>query len=181
MDSRDYPIAEGVPDEFRQMQPVRGIVCWRDGREYQFDGGQWQLFNQRNELTPEEDEIMWRVNRSRTCAYCGAAFDASRRPHIDHIVPWAQGGSSKATNYVRVCHRCNSSKGTHSLADWAQTQTPETRERCLAIWRSLGTTAADRLATTELVDLFYPESDLVVGNHRPRRNSGAQNNPMDTR
>lgn len=175
MSADEYPIAEGVPDEFRQTRPIRGIVVWPDGRSFHFDGGQWQEFaTGMYESDPADEEIMWRVNRSRRCAYCHSPFDTTRRPQIDHIVAWAQGGSGRPTNLVRICEQCNGSKGKNPFVEWAEQQNPETRIRCLAIARHLETPGAARLQNSELVDLFYPESDLLVGNHRPRRNSNSK-------
>lgn len=46
------------------------------------------------------------------CVYCGARADS-----IDHVVPRARGGQHVWENVVAACRRCNSRKGSHSLAE----------------------------------------------------------------
>lgn len=50
------------------------------------------------------------------CAYCGAS---EALLHQEHIVPLSVGGGYIAANIVPACKRCNSSKGTKALEDWA--------------------------------------------------------------
>jgi 5-methylcytosine-specific restriction endonuclease McrA len=59
----------------------------------------------------------WHVlSRDReTCVYCGWSRGTSYgRPgdiHVDHVVPFSQGGGSTRENLVCACTRCNLSKG----------------------------------------------------------------------
>ncbi len=49
------------------------------------------------------------------CAYC-AVPDATT---IDHVYPWAQGGSSDAANLVVACRPCNSIAGLRVFSELA--------------------------------------------------------------
>ena len=46
------------------------------------------------------------------CCACGAspAKDPNVELHIDHIVPWSKGGTSKLDNLQTLCSRCNLGK-----------------------------------------------------------------------
>jgi hypothetical protein len=57
-----------------------------------------------------------RLARSRTCVGCGS--EASENSEGDHIVPVSRGGPPGAENYIPMCKRCNSSKGTRDLLEW---------------------------------------------------------------
>ncbi len=50
------------------------------------------------------------------CAYCGQA-DADT---LDHVFPWAQGGSSNAENLVVACRTCNSIAGLRVFSEVAK-------------------------------------------------------------
>ena len=47
------------------------------------------------------------------CCACGAspAKDPSVELHIDHIIPWAKGGSTTMDNLQTLCSKCNLGKG----------------------------------------------------------------------
>jgi 5-methylcytosine-specific restriction endonuclease McrA len=54
------------------------------------------------------------------CAYCKKAGDDTRGPdgrpwHIDHIVPFSEGGPTIPSNLTLACATCNISKGTKFL------------------------------------------------------------------
>lgn len=65
--------------------------------------------------------LRWRVaNRdSFRCQHCGKspAVDAGVRLHIDHIVPWSEGGETVLENLQTLCSECNLGKGTQSQTD----------------------------------------------------------------
>jgi hypothetical protein len=48
------------------------------------------------------------------CWYCGA-FDPSQ---VDHVMPFARGGSDNADNLVAACARCNLDKSDMTLDEW---------------------------------------------------------------
>ncbi len=46
-----------------------------------------------------------------TCAYCGRDMKNDRRAAcLDHVIPYAQGGTNRELNLVTSCKRCNSAK-----------------------------------------------------------------------
>lgn len=50
------------------------------------------------------------------CVYCSSALDA-KTATIDHVVPRSAGGLTSYDNTVAACSRCNSLKGSKSLAE----------------------------------------------------------------
>lgn len=48
------------------------------------------------------------------CIYCGAKGDLT----TEHILPLSHGGPDIADNAIRVCKKCNSSKGGKRLYEW---------------------------------------------------------------
>ena len=64
-----------------------------------------------------------RLRHITTCAYCGLDGTQWRGPdgecwHIDHVYPRSKGGLSVASNLVRACAFCNSSKGANYGTEW---------------------------------------------------------------
>lgn len=53
------------------------------------------------------------------CCYCGAAVEETARLTLDHLVPYAKGGSNDATNLITCCLRCNSSRGSRAWRGFA--------------------------------------------------------------
>ena len=56
--------------------------------------------------------------QNSTCAYCGATLEW-KSCEIDHIVSRASGGSSRRSNLVLACMRCNREKGRLPFGAWA--------------------------------------------------------------
>jgi hypothetical protein len=57
--------------------------------------------------SPSEIDELWRFFANE-CAYCGTHIERdSRRGHIDHLVPAAQGGGNGVTNRILSCATCN--------------------------------------------------------------------------
>lgn len=55
------------------------------------------------------------------CAWCGAGVEEDGvRLTLDHLRPYAKGGSHEATNLVTCCGTCNSSRGTRSVPAFAR-------------------------------------------------------------
>ena len=52
------------------------------------------------------------------CAYCGSGIEDGARLTLDHILPYSAGDKpdNGSGNLVTACARCNSSRGTRSLA-----------------------------------------------------------------
>lgn len=54
------------------------------------------------------------------CAWCGEGVEDGARLTLDHLRPYAAGGSHDAANLVTCCLRCNSARGTRSLPVFAR-------------------------------------------------------------
>ena len=55
-----------------------------------------------------------------SCAYCGESVESGAKLTLDHIKPYSEGGSNAPTNLVTCCHRCNSSRGTRPIRQFAE-------------------------------------------------------------
>jgi len=53
------------------------------------------------------------------CCYCGEGIEDGAKLTLDHVLPVSKGGSNDAANLVTCCHRCNSSRGTRPVAEFA--------------------------------------------------------------
>lgn len=60
------------------------------------------------------DDERVKIEYSDVCAYCGKMTNVS----IDHMIPRIKNGSNSADNLIRVCKRCNSSKGAKDFMEW---------------------------------------------------------------
>lgn len=75
-------------------------------------------------------------NTPNVCAYCGkdcGEVPEKRAIHVDHIIPMVQGGHNTRWNLTKVCHRCNTSKGSASLIDFRERTAEFTHERYDAV------------------------------------------------
>jgi 5-methylcytosine-specific restriction endonuclease McrA len=59
-----------------------------------------------------------RAQKNR-CAYCAVSL-ARVRPHVDHIIAIARGGSNDRRNIQILCETCNTSKGARDPIDFAR-------------------------------------------------------------
>ena len=53
------------------------------------------------------------------CCWCGSTCEQDVMT-LDHCTPHSLGGSNDAANLITACRRCNSSRGTRSLASFAR-------------------------------------------------------------
>ena len=60
--------------------------------------------------------VVIRLIQRDTCLCCGRAM--AENSTGDHLVALANGGGAGADNYVALCGRCNSSKGTRDFLAW---------------------------------------------------------------
>ena len=44
------------------------------------------------------------------CQLCGAEAKDGAKLHIDHVIPWANGGETNLTNLQALCDVCNVGK-----------------------------------------------------------------------
>jgi hypothetical protein len=54
------------------------------------------------------------------CVWCGATVEDGTRLTLDHLRPYAAGGSNDPGNLVTCCHRCNSSRGSRPVSAFAR-------------------------------------------------------------
>ena len=57
----------------------------------------------------------WKV-KENICYYCGLKFERKDLT-MDHKVPIARGGKSTKSNVVLSCKKCNTLKGTRTMAE----------------------------------------------------------------
>jgi HNH endonuclease len=67
-------------------------------------------------LMTESRKASARLVRRTDCLACGAELAADTTG--DHVIARANGGSNGLGNYLPMCKRCNSSKGTRGLLEW---------------------------------------------------------------
>ena len=73
-----------------------------------------------NWIRPEKRLAVY-LRDSLACVWCQAGIeDEGTVLTLDHVVPYAQGGLHDAANLVTACKRCNSSRGTRSVAKFAR-------------------------------------------------------------
>lgn len=71
-----------------------------------------QTAQKRKRITEEEKRIVWQKTDGH-CHFCGEqlVFEAKRgergRWNIDHIYPFARGGTENMSNYLPICRVCN--------------------------------------------------------------------------
>lgn len=65
-------------------------------------------------IKPPNDTVRNRIYQrdNYTCAYCGDDLtNKSRSRCLDHIIPYAKGGSNHESNLITSCKKCNTLKG----------------------------------------------------------------------
>lgn len=55
------------------------------------------------------------------CCYCGEGVEEGAVLTLDHFKPYSKGGSNHESNLFTACRRCNSSRGTRSVAGFCKT------------------------------------------------------------
>lgn len=53
------------------------------------------------------------------CVWCGSAVEDGISLCLDHIIPRSEGGSNAPVNLLCSCKRCNDSRGSRSIEDFA--------------------------------------------------------------
>ncbi|MGA0198100.1 MAG: HNH endonuclease [Prochlorotrichaceae cyanobacterium] len=58
-----------------------------------------------------EQKTLLLIKHGWKCAYCGCDIDYSC--HIDHVIPFSEGGSTTLQNGVPSCAKCNRRKSNN--------------------------------------------------------------------
>jgi len=66
-------------------------------------------------LNSESRKTVLRLARFGRCVSCNVAVNVSSG---DHIIPLSKGGPQSAENFMPLCKKCNSSKGSKDLLEW---------------------------------------------------------------
>lgn len=99
-----------------------------------------RLVNQgMNWIRPEKRLAIY-LRDGLACCYCGSTVEQGTRLTLDHLRPYASGGSNLPTNLVTCCGKCNSSRGKRSWRGFAAT---------VAAYINHGVTAAQIVAHVE--------------------------------
>src|SRR5699024_9707775 len=65
------------------------------------------------------------------CQFCRA----TRRPELDHIVPWSAGGPDHSANLRTLCHDCNINRSNYRTgSDVAATPVVLACDECIRDW-----------------------------------------------
>lgn len=59
-----------------------------------------------------------RIRFLRLLPFCQYCFTLIRKRHIDHVIPFARGGTHTPGNLVASCASCNCSKNDNLLGEW---------------------------------------------------------------
>ena len=54
------------------------------------------------------------------CIYCRDGVEDEAKLTLDHLRPYAKGGSNEASNLVACCHRCNSRRQDRPVAQFTR-------------------------------------------------------------
>lgn len=73
--------------------------------------------NPRNKCVPRQLRLDVYRRDEGVCPYCQAALPETDFT-VDHVIPVAEGGPTKADNLVVACRPCNSSKGARHPDEW---------------------------------------------------------------
>jgi len=94
----------GNPLAGEPMRVVRGT-----GDRWKYDEDRRAKHAKMSQVTGETAEYV-KILRRDPCVYCGAPSE-----HIDHIIPFADGGPTDWTNLAPTCASCNLRKSRKSV------------------------------------------------------------------
>lgn len=107
------------------VQTIRDEIFWQYAKLISKSAGlgSQRAFQMERFIALREGKIQWSSTirewlkeheKPNACVYCGAKADLT----IEHILPRCHGGPDIPDNAVRVCKKCNSSKGGKRLYEW---------------------------------------------------------------
>lgn len=124
-----------LPDDQRYIAGVLGcsVRAWKGYRERLIEAGKivvvdgnihagiveaWAAQARKDETRPPiPASVRADVLSQARCTYCG---ETSGPFEIDHIFPWARGGTHERENLTLACRPCNRSKCDKTLSEWLQ-------------------------------------------------------------
>lgn len=68
-------------------------------------------------------------NGKSVCPYCNREMEDERMIHVDHFIPYSDGGADIMTNLIPTCMYCNRSKMNLRFSDWFRDQFFYSKER----------------------------------------------------
>lgn len=103
----------------RAEQKKRRKLRARAESDFAYLAARRLLRYERPRATRVELEALWARQRGR-CGLTGVLIPAGVRPHLDHIVPVALGGSSSVDNLHFTHPTANHAKNSHSVAEFRE-------------------------------------------------------------
>jgi len=76
-------------------------------RQAKWQGSKW--------ITPVRRLALY-LRDGLACVYCGASVEDGAQLSLDHLKCDVDGGGNESSNLVTCCKRCNSSRGSRSVA-----------------------------------------------------------------
>jgi len=107
--------------------------------------GKWQGMN----WIRQDKRLAIYLRDGLACAYCGSSVEEGTQLTLDHIVPHCKGGSNKEDNLITSCHKCNSTRGSRDVYEFA-----------LAVAQYIGRNA------NEIMDFIEKKRNVSLGSFR---------------
>lgn len=80
-------------------------------RQAKWQGSKW--------ITPVRRLSIY-LRDGMACVYCGASVEDGVQLSLDHLKCDVNGGGNESSNLVTCCKRCNSSRGSRSVASFSR-------------------------------------------------------------
>lgn len=72
-----------------------------------------------NWIRPEKRLAIY-LRDGLACCYCGASVEHGVKLTLDHLTPYAKGGTNESFNLVTACNVCNSTRGKRAWRTFAK-------------------------------------------------------------
>jgi hypothetical protein len=108
------------------VKTIKDLIFWQYAKLISKSAGfgiQARAFQMKKFKQLQSGEIQWSSSvrewlkeheKPDECIYCGSKENLT----TEHILPKARGGPDVPDNVIRVCKKCNSSKGDKRLYEW---------------------------------------------------------------
>lgn len=117
----------------------------------------------------EAEKIELEKAQCDRCKLCGKFLDSLARPHVDHIVPLAQGGEDSFSNLQLLCSECN--LGKKDLSSWLLGIPYQSEERSSRLRYVVLSRAGGRCAVADC-DALSENSELELMSRVPLARGG---------